>query len=188
MRRCASVSTPVRGSNVTPAASRPIPSTSGARPDRHQHEVALRGFPFAEVNGQRGAGVLDLGALLSEDERRSHAGRTTCAARSWRPSPPAGSARSSISIIVTSVPKRSKIDANSQPMIPPPRTTRRFGTSVCARSPVESTQCGDSSPGDWWRDRARAESKTNGAKCRRRCQKKKKKKKNANELFLGLEM
>ena len=47
---------------------------------------------------------------------------------------------SSISIIVTSVPKRSKIEANSQPMIPPPRTTRRFGTSVCARRPVESTQ------------------------------------------------
>ena len=37
----------------------------------------------------------------------------------------------SISTIVTSLPKRSKIDANSQPMMPPPRTTRRRGTSVC---------------------------------------------------------
>ena len=53
----------------------------------------------------------------------------------------------SISMIVTSVPKRLKIDANSQPMIPPPRTTRRAGTSVWARSPVESTQRGESSPG-----------------------------------------
>jgi hypothetical protein len=34
-----------------------------------------------------------------------------------------GMSVSSISIIVTSVPKRSKIDANSQPMIPPPSTT-----------------------------------------------------------------
>ena len=50
-------------------------------------------------------------------------------------------------MIVTSVPKRLKIDANSQPMIPPPRTTRRAGTSVWARSPVESTQRGESSPG-----------------------------------------
>ena len=34
----------------------------------------------------------------------------------------------SISMIVTSEPKRLKIDANSQPMIPPPRTTSRPGT------------------------------------------------------------
>ena len=54
---------------------------------------------------------------------------------------------SSISTIVTSLPKRLKIDANSQPMIPPPSTTRRFGTDSCASSPVESTQRGESSPG-----------------------------------------
>ena len=54
---------------------------------------------------------------------------------------------SSISTIVTSEPKRWKIEANSQPMIPPPRTTRRPGTSVCASSPVESTQRGESRPG-----------------------------------------
>ena len=52
----------------------------------------------------------------------------------------------SISTIVTSEPKRLKIEANSQPMMPPPRTTSRRGTSVCARSPVESTQSAESSP------------------------------------------
>ena len=54
---------------------------------------------------------------------------------------------SSISMIVTSEPKRLKIDANSQPMMPPPRTTSRRGTSVWARRPVESTQRSHSSPG-----------------------------------------
>ena len=53
---------------------------------------------------------------------------------------------SSISTIVTSEPKRWKIEANSQPMMPPPRTTRRLGISVCASRPVESTQRGESSP------------------------------------------
>ena len=38
------------------------------------------------------------------------------------------------------------IEANSQPMIPPPSTTSRRGTSVCASRPVESTQRGESSP------------------------------------------
>ncbi len=54
---------------------------------------------------------------------------------------------SSISTIVTSLPNRLKIEANSQPMMPPPRTTRRFGTDSCASSPVESTQRGESRPG-----------------------------------------
>ena len=49
-------------------------------------------------------------------------------------------------MIVTSEPKRRKIDANSQPMIPPPSTTSRRGTSVCARRPVESTQRDESRP------------------------------------------
>ncbi len=52
----------------------------------------------------------------------------------------------SISMIVTSEPKRRKIEANSQPMMPPPSTTSRRGTSVCASRPVESTQRGESSP------------------------------------------
>ena len=52
----------------------------------------------------------------------------------------------SISTIVTSLPKRLRIDANSQPMIPPPRTTMRLGTSVCASRPVESTQRAESMP------------------------------------------
>ena len=50
-------------------------------------------------------------------------------------------------MIVTSVSNRLKIEANSQPMIPPPRMTSLLGTSVCARSPVESTQRGESRPG-----------------------------------------
>ena len=52
----------------------------------------------------------------------------------------------SISMIVTSEPKRRRIEANSQPMMPPPRMTRRPGTSVCASRPVESTQRGESRP------------------------------------------
>ena len=52
----------------------------------------------------------------------------------------------SISTIVTSLPKRWRIDANSHPMIPPPRMTMRFGTSVCASSPVESMQRSESIP------------------------------------------
>ena len=51
-----------------------------------------------------------------------------------------------ISMTVTSEPKRLKIEANSQPMIPPPSTTRRRGTSVCASRPVESTHRGESRP------------------------------------------
>ena len=50
-------------------------------------------------------------------------------------------------MIVTSVPKRLKIEANSQPMIPPPSTTSRAGTSVWESRPVESTQRAKSSPG-----------------------------------------
>ncbi len=57
-----------------------------------------------------------------------------------------GIRRGSISTIVTSEPKRRKIDANSQPMIPPPRTTSRPGTCSCASRPVESTQSEESSP------------------------------------------
>ena len=50
-------------------------------------------------------------------------------------------------MIVTSEPKRLKIEANSAPMMPPPRITSRRGTSVCASRPVESTQRSDSRPG-----------------------------------------
>ena len=49
-------------------------------------------------------------------------------------------------MIVTSLPNRWKIDANSQPMTPPPRMTSRRGISVWASSPSESTQRADSSP------------------------------------------
>ena len=59
-------------------------------------------------------------------------------------------------MIVTSEPKRLKIDANSQPMIPPPRMTRRFGTSFCASRPVESTQRARVEPVDRRAQRERA--------------------------------
>ena len=58
-----------------------------------------------------------------------------------------GIRRGSISMIVTSLPNVLKIEANSQPMMPPPRMARRFGISVCASSPVESTQRSESRPG-----------------------------------------
>ena len=50
-------------------------------------------------------------------------------------------------MIVTSEPKRLKIEANSAPMMPPPRITSRLGISVWASSPVESTHRSDSRPG-----------------------------------------
>src|SRR3990170_4265067 len=53
----------------------------------------------------------------------------------------------SISMIVPLEPKRWKIEANSQPMIPPPRTASRPGTASWASSPVESTQRFESMPG-----------------------------------------
>ena len=58
-----------------------------------------------------------------------------------------GISRGSISTIVTSLPNVLKIEANSQPMMPPPRMTSRRGTSVRASRPVESTQRSESRPG-----------------------------------------
>ena len=43
-----------------------MPSTSGARPTAHEHEVALDGFALAEVDDERRARVLQLRALLAE--------------------------------------------------------------------------------------------------------------------------
>jgi hypothetical protein len=52
----------------------------------------------------------------------------------------------SISTIVTSLPKRWRMEANSQPMIPPPSTTIRFGTCSCASRAVESMHLSESIP------------------------------------------
>jgi hypothetical protein len=49
-------------------------------------------------------------------------------------------------MIVTSLPNLCRAEANSQPMMPPPRMTIRRGTSVWASIPVESTQRSESSP------------------------------------------
>src|SRR3954469_10519867 len=74
--------------------------------------------------------------------------RLNCFASSFAASASScGISVSSISTIVTSLPKVLKIEANSQPMIPPPSTTSRRGTSVWASSPVESTHRSLSSPG-----------------------------------------
>jgi hypothetical protein len=73
--------------------------------------------------------------------------RPNCFASSFAASASScGMSVSSISMTVTSEPKRRKIEANSQPMMPPPSTTSRRGTSVCASRPVESTHRGESSP------------------------------------------
>ncbi len=53
---------------------------------------------------------------------------------------------SSISTIVTSLPKWSNTDANSTPITPPPSTISRGGTASIASRPVESTQRGPSMP------------------------------------------
>jgi hypothetical protein len=49
-------------------------------------------------------------------------------------------------MIVTSEPKRLRIEANSHPMMPPPSTTSRRGTRSWASRAVESTQRGLSRP------------------------------------------
>ena len=63
---------------------------------------------------------------------------------------------SSISTIVTSVPKWWKIEANSTPTTPPPSTMRRRGTSSTASRPVESTQRAWSMPSTGGRSGLRA--------------------------------
>ena len=60
----------------------------------------------------------------------------------------AGMSDGSISMIVTSVPKRLKIDANSQPMIPPPRMTSRRGTCRLREEPGRVDAARRVDPGD----------------------------------------
>ena len=109
-------------------------STVRAAAGGDEHQVALDRLALAEVDGRGRQPIRStLRALLARDWSRDPALaellRELLRARR-RPRP--GSAVGSISMIVTSEPKRRKIDANSQPMMPPPRTTSRFGTSVCA--------------------------------------------------------
>src|SRR4051812_30756390 len=115
-----------------------------AAPGRNEHQVALGGLASV-VATSAAAGFSTLSQVVSRWSviprlPNCFASSLAASASSW------GIRPGSISMIVTSEPKRRKIDANSQPMIPPPSTTRRLGTSVCASRPVESTQRGESSP------------------------------------------
>ena len=124
----------------------PDPVDERRAADGDEHEVALDRLALAEVDGQRRAVSSTFVHCLprwTTIPRRANDLRSSLVASASS----CGMSVSSISTIVTSVPKRSKIDANSQPMIPPPRTTSRLGTSVCASRPVESTQRGESRPG-----------------------------------------
>ena len=123
----------------------PEPFDERAAPDGDEHQIGLNGLAVAEVHRELRAVVLDLRALLAELQR--DAALPNCFASSFEASASScGMSESSISTIVTSEPKRLKIDANSQPMMPPPRMTRRLGCCSCASRPVESTQRGESRP------------------------------------------
>ena len=106
--------------------------------DGDQHQIGFDRLALAEVDGQRITALLHLRALLAEVQRDSRR-PNSLASSEEASSSSIGSRRGSISTIVTSEPNRCRIDANSQPMTPPPRITSRRGTSVCASKPVEST-------------------------------------------------
>src|SRR4249920_2554111 len=144
VRRRSSAAIPVRVSYSTPISSRPRPSTAGPRPVATSIRLALVLSPPWYTRRP-----LSVSSTLSQVVSRwtVMSRLPNCLVSSFAASASScGISCGSISMIVTSEPKRLKIDANSQPMIPPPRTTRRFGTSVCARSPVESTQRLESRP------------------------------------------
>ena len=156
VRRWSSAAMPLRLSNSTPASSRPRPSTSGARPTAtsiRSHSIVS---PSPKWTVSAAAVLLDLRALLAElerdaalaerlgellrgvlvllrDQRRQHLDDRHLGCRSVL-----------------------KIEANSQPMIPPPRIDEPRGTSVCASRPVESTQSSRVEARDRRADRERA--------------------------------
>src|SRR4051812_30892074 len=145
VRRWSSVAMPLRLSYSTPASSSPMPSTSGPRPTetsiRSQSTVSpspkctVSELPFCSTFVHCFPSCSVMPRLPKAFASSFAASASSC-----------GISASSISTIVTTEPKRLKIDANSEPMMPPPRMTRRFGTSVCASRPVESTQRSLSSP------------------------------------------
>ena len=100
--------------DVTAAASSPMSSTTGARRPTHMSRMpSSPPSPKWTVNAR--AGVLDLRALLAEVDD-DPAPRMPLRSSLVASESSCGISVSSISTIVTSVPKRSKIDANSQPM------------------------------------------------------------------------
>ena len=134
----------------------PLDERRAAHGDEHQ--VGLDRLAFAEVDDELRAGSSTCVHCLprwSAMPRFPNAFASSLAASSSS----CGISVGSISTIVTSLPKRLKIEANSQPMMPPPRTTSRRGTSVWESSPVESTQRGESRPGIGGRTGIRARSR-----------------------------
>jgi hypothetical protein len=115
-------------------------------PDGDEHEVAVDRLPLAEVDGEMAAVVVDLRALLGEVQRDAAlAERLRELLR--RVLVLCGISVGSISMIVTSVPKRLKIDANSQPMIPPPRTTSRAAPRSARGAPSSRRSAASRAPG-----------------------------------------
>ena len=137
---------PLRASNCTPAASSPIPSTSGPRPTAtsiRSHSTVSPSPNHTVSAFPRCSTWVHCLPSCSVMPRLPNAFASSFAASASS----CGISVSSISITVTSEPNRLKIDANSQPMMPPPRMTSRRGTSVWASRPVESTHRSDSRPG-----------------------------------------
>src|ERR671910_2052214 len=145
VRRCSSVAIPARRSSCTPISSSPSPSTSGPRPIETSIRSASTLSPSPKCTRSpfpSSSTRLHCFASWSAIPRLPNAFASSFAASASS----CGISVSSISTMVTSEPKRWKMDANSHPMMPPPSTTSRRGTCVCASSPVESTQRGESSP------------------------------------------
>src|SRR5215210_4578731 len=146
VRRCSSAAMPLRLSNSTPIPSSPIPSTVGPRPTATS--IRSASTDSASPKWTRRPSPVSSTPVHCLSRCSAIPRFLNCLASSFAASSSsAGISRGSISMMVTSEPKRRKMDANSQPMIPPPSTTSRRGTSVCASKPVESTQRGESRPG-----------------------------------------
>src|ERR687892_390949 len=144
VRRCSSAAIPFFGSNSTPISSRPRFSTFGPRPVATSIRSASTVSPPKCTRRPPSAS-----SILSQRASRWTAipRFLNCFRSSLEASSSSiGMSAGSISTIVTSEPNRSRMDANSHPMIPPPRMTMRLGTSCWASRPVESTHLSESMP------------------------------------------
>src|SRR5215475_3317686 len=145
VRRCSSAAMPLRLSSSTPMDSRPRFSTFGPRPT----ETNIRSHSTVSPSPKWTVRPPPVSSTFVHcfSRWRVISRRPNCLASSFEASSSSwGISLGSISMIVTSVPKRLKIEANSQPMMPPPRMTSRLGTSVWPSRASESMQRGESSP------------------------------------------
>mmetsp|Transcript_92283 Transcript_92283/g.260737 ORF Transcript_92283/g.260737 Transcript_92283/m.260737 type:complete len:297 (+) Transcript_92283:301-1191(+) len=126
---------------LTPASSRPKPSTFGARPaatssasHRTSTASAPSGWHDRRISGQGAPALCDTCLMLAPAMTRtpssSRTSRITLAASGSSGPKMRGAASST----VTSEPKRLKACAISRPMGPPPMTARRGGSSVRLKS------------------------------------------------------